>query len=128
MTTFSNMTSILRAIATSAAMGAAYPSWDDAFARKEVRNEWLNTSDTMRRRNPIIFSALDIKGLSPDEMDMLGFGVWSKESGLRLIPLWLFHYISDETKLTSIDGSTSMKPDCDLDVRFGCIAFGIAAD
>lgn len=125
MTTFTDMNSILREIATVASMGAAYEAWDDAFARKEVKNAWSNASDIMRRKRFISFGPSDIKGLSSDELDTLGFGRWDRESGLRLIPLWLVSYISDDTELTCLDGSKALKKDCDLDVRFGCIAYGI---
>ena len=59
-------------------------------------------------------------------MAQLNFGRWSDDSQLRLIPLYLWHCIANGEVLTCIDGKTKIKglDEIDLDVRFGCIAYG----
>ena len=71
----------------------------------------------------------DPNDLSLDDMLKLGFRTWD-DSGLQLIPLWLFPYIKPGASLVSINGETfrfSATED-DNDHRFGLLAFGVIVD
>jgi len=50
----------------------------------------------------------------------------TRDGTIRLIPLWAYNYVGDGETLVSIDGSPAVKgkDEIDLDVRFGCIAYG----
>jgi hypothetical protein len=66
----------------------------------------------------------ELKQLDADELWDLGFNKFN--DSLILIPLWAFNYIKDGEVLYCIDGCKNIKgqDDIDLDIRFGCIAYG----
>ena len=67
----------------------------------------------------------DPNQLTLDEMSSLGFRRWD-ESGLQLIPLWLFPYIQPGSVITDIFGITStFSGREDKDNRFGLLSFGV---
>lgn len=67
----------------------------------------------------------DPNQLTLDEMTSLGFRKWD-ESGLQLIPLWLFPYIQPGSVITDIFGITStFSGREDKDNRFGLLSFGV---
>lgn len=67
----------------------------------------------------------DPNQLTLDEMTSLGFRRWD-ESGLQLIPLWLFPYIKPGSVITDIFGDTStFSGREDKDNRFGLLSFGV---
>ena len=67
----------------------------------------------------------DPNQLTLDEMTSLGFRKWD-ESGLQLIPLWLFPYIQPGSVITDIFGDTStFSGKEDKDNRFGLLSFGV---
>jgi len=96
--------------------------WPDDFCRQEIKEAFTNNSANYE---------LDPNTLTDAQLAELGFQMWSKEQDkvLRLIPLWLFSFIKDGTVLTSISGDVKVKgiddDKIDLDIRAGCIAFGI---
>lgn len=106
-------------------MGLTYESWSKEFSYKEVIENYQNIKEQMKE------IVGDITKLSVDELKDLGFFLWSNEkedlSNLYLIPLWAFDLVPDGTTLTSIEGETAIKgqDSIDLDVRFGCIAYGL---
>jgi hypothetical protein len=112
---------IRRAIVNSAAEVIAYGSWGDDFCTRQVRG----IVDRVKRID--WFSPVDLKDLTSAEMDDLGFGVWSDENPMRLIPLWLLPFLTDEIECECINGEKSVlkKVDMDNDARFGCIAYGV---
>lgn len=98
-----------------AGQGIVYKSWADDFAIQDLRSvvERINTT-------------VDVSGFTKAEFDELGFGTWDEETGLRLVPLWLFPFISDEVEYTAIDGDKIKGRDqMDNDHRDGFLAFGI---
>lgn len=126
MNKFVEIQSVMRELATSAAMGCAYPKWtDEDYKHKHNMGVWKNTRDGMRQIRQLSLTAADIFALSEDELNSLGFGKWD-ETGLRLIPLYIWNYIADGEILHCIDGGTEIKGsnEIDLDVRFGAIAYG----
>lgn len=77
-------------------------------------------------------SAAELFGIQPADMtdrqlDALGFGRWSSQSPMRLIPLWLFPFLAESLVVECIDGETKLikKSEMDTDSRFGCLAYGI---
>ena len=124
MDTYDFLSSVLRELAGSAAMGAAYSSWSDEFARKEARMVWTDAEVPLRRPRDRKVTVAELSTMETTALRALGFGAWDEH--LTLIPLWAWHYIADGEVLTCIDGETSVKgrDDIDLDVRFGCIAHG----
>lgn len=117
--------SVLKEIATRASMGAAYEkNWDANFARKEVVEAWKDERGHMRKARHRKVTVDELKALPVTTLRQLGFGGW--EEGLTVIPLWAWNYIADGETLLCIDGKPYVKGKdaIDLDVRFGCIAFG----
>lgn len=122
---FNFLSSILREIATSASMSAAYDTWDNEFCRKEVKEVWYDIDAPLRRARNRTVTASEVLSLSKDQLLILGFYKWD-DSGLILIPLYLFNYITDDEELICINGDKKIKGhgEVDLDVRRGCIAYG----
>lgn len=115
-------------LATNAAMGSAYEQWSDEYARRSNKTIWKNGTAPLRpRQSDFTITTEQLSTLTPDQLDNLGFARWDDESKLRLIPLYAYNYVADGTVLTSISGDTATKgtDDIDLDVRAGCIAFGV---
>jgi len=102
-------------------MGLSYENWSDEFSYKEIKESYLNIKNLLKE---IIG---DITTLSKEELKELGFAKWEEERELYLIPLWAFDLIPDGTELESISGDKIIKgkDEIDLDVRFGCIAYGL---
>ena len=111
-------------MANVAAMGVAYEEiWSADFSRSEVKSAWFRTSLHDRNQG---FTVEQLRSLDDETLLSLGFMKWDEHNGLRLIPLWACNYIADGETLVSINGNSSIKglDDIDLDIRFGCIAFG----
>jgi hypothetical protein len=102
-------------------MGLFYEQWSDEFSYDEIKERYAKVKEELKG---IIG---DVTALSVDELKELGFKKWDEESNLFLIPLWVFDLIPDGTELESISGGKAIKGlvDIDLDVRFGCIAWGL---
>jgi hypothetical protein len=107
-------------LASRAAQGAAYASWRDDFARKEVAEVWQKPKCSL--------TITQIAEAPEADLLRLGFSRWSNDSDLLLIPLWAFNAVADGEQLTCINGETKIKgtDEIDLDVRFGCIAWGFS--
>jgi hypothetical protein len=71
---------------------------------------------------------IDMKTLTKADAYELGFTKWEEEQpDFLLIPIWLYDAIPDGTEIYSFTGEKRIKgkDEIDLDVRFGCIAYGI---
>jgi len=108
-------------VANRAASGAAYDGWPDEFARSEAREAWKNERVDSRK-----VSARELFQISAADLMGIGFRCW--DENLIVIPLWAVHYLDPEMEVTCIDGSKSRlgDEDVDLDIRYGCIAYGFA--
>jgi hypothetical protein len=117
---------LLHEIASTAAQGAAYHSWSDDFARKEVQEVWEDLSAPLRRARNRRVTVAEMSALSVPTLRRLGFKAW--DDGLTVVPLWVFHYLADGETLTCINGESVVKGKAtiDLDVRGGCLAYGFA--
>ncbi len=119
MTTYEKCQAVRRFIVNRAAEVMNYTSWSDEFAANRIREISEDLSDSIGKIN--------IAELTSIQMDDLGFGRWSEDSPMRLIPLWLFQFLPDEIESECIDGTKSVlkTAEMDNDHRFGCLAYGI---
>lgn len=124
MNTYEFLSTVLCEIAASAAQGAAYSSWSDAFARQDIRKVWNDINATLRRSRQRKVTIAELRAVETTQLHMLGFRTWDKN--LTLIPLWVWNYIADGETLISIFGDTAVKGrnDIGFDVRGGCLAWG----
>lgn len=97
--------------------------WDNEFSMKELKEgfeKYRNDKDVKR-----IF---DINNLTKERARALRFQYWDKEQypNLMLFPLWFALLLPYGTEVISIDGSKfKYSEDTDLDIRYGCVGFGI---
>lgn len=122
MNTYELCQNYRRIILNRAAEVMNYTSWDFEFCTKQIREipEFLKEKEG--------FALIDPNDLTEDQMKDLGFGLWSEENPIRLIPLWLFPFLKDEFSAGSIgDEPATMikKSEMDNDHRFGCLAYGV---
>jgi len=95
-------------------------NWSSDFCVKELKLAMNNIPNQVK--------GIDFSIYSKEELYELGFGNW--DNRLVVIPLSLYNFIPNGTKLTSISGKVSIKgiDDIDLDVRFGCMAYGFVKE
>lgn len=100
-----------------------YKNWDDGFSRIDSKNAFKKFYELLNKENII-----DLNSLTKEEALQLKFDKWDDKSDLYLIPLYMVPLIPKGTKLVCIDGKTitfNDIEDIDLDIRFGCISYGI---
>lgn len=117
-----NLANRLINFAAIASQCAAY-SWDSDFIKSELDKEWRGVP----RHGNRVFIKLeidDLRLLTKDELYAFGFGNWSDD--LVLIPLWARHVIANGEIVYDIFGEEYILgvDKIDLDVRFGCLAYG----
>jgi len=123
MTLLDRCEAIKRTILRATAESMMYESWDDEFRLKNIRevpeivSKWEEKHGSFK---------IDPNEMTEEDLIKLDFGQWSEESNIRLIPIWLYPYLSDEIETISISGSKhTTKAEIDTDHRFGCLAFGV---
>jgi hypothetical protein len=116
--------SVMTELCATAAMGCAYSQWSAAFHHDELDVIWKDKPDVMRKQREVRLTIAELKDLSENDLFDIGFRRWNKE--LVIIPLYLYNYIADGETLICIDGKGAIKGKdfIDLDVRFGCLAYG----
>ena len=96
--------------------------WSDKFCLKEMREaiEYYYSNNGVRE----LFT---LDNLTIERAKVLRFCKWSDEQpNLYLFPLWFVLLLPYGTKVIGIDGDTfEYSEETNLDIRFGCIAFGI---
>lgn len=128
LTPFEQAKEVRRSMAMAAADAVIYRSWPDDFRLSQIRDK----NDRLRA----LCRGIPLDGLTVAECDELGFGRWSSETPLRLIPTWLYPHLRYGDTVTSFTGRAIVvsedytNPDSgegyvDNDARFGCLAFGI---
>lgn len=103
-----------------------YKGWEDDFKVEKINKTYDEFYESLKENNVI-----DFNSLTKEEAIELRFSLWSKETQLYLIPLYLAPLIPAGTELTSITGDTVIFESIesiDLDNRFGCLGFGIKFD
>lgn len=66
----------------------------------------------------------ELRQVPLDDLTDLGFGIWSNESGLLLIPIYFVRAINQGEIVNSINGATCKLSEVDYDVRYGLIGYG----
>lgn len=97
--------------------------WDAEYCKKKVIEYFETFADCKDTKE--VFS---IENLTKERASAIGFGYWDKEEfpNLMLFPLWYVFLLPYGTKVINIWGKeTIYNEKTDLDVRFGCVAFGI---
>lgn len=125
-----NLTPVLANVAknlmNTIQMGVSYKGWSDEFSYSEVKDDYHNIKEQLKA------IVGNVTALTVEELRELGFMLWDDETEekLFLVPLWAFDLIADGTELISISGDKVVKgsDEIDLDVRFGCIAYGIVKE
>ena len=112
---------VRQTIVTRAAEVFCY-RWDDAFSSERIKEipDVFSKSDYFRKVDP--------NEMTVDQLDNLGFQKWDDESGLMLIPLYVYPFLKDEFMCGSISDIAARNikaSDIDTDNRFGCLAYGI---
>lgn len=107
-----------------AAEGRQYTSWGSKFADE-------NAERALERVKGV---RVNFSDLTDFEAELLGFPLWSEQSGIRLIPLWLYPHIAAGQTLHGIFDETVVVPEdytektsscyLDNDHRGGAIAYG----
>jgi hypothetical protein len=118
---------IRKELAGRAAMAACYASsWGDRFVREQIQEVWNDTGRGLRTPTFRKITPNELQSMLPEDLRELGFGLWSDDEPLYLIPLYIYNYLDDGIELKSISGDTKVKgiDEIDLDVRMGCIAWG----
>lgn len=114
-------------LVTEAGKYLTYSSWSDDFCREELRN--------LKERIIEHLGRVSLMGLTAEEADEIGFESWAEGSNLRLIPVWLYPFLSPGDRLESISGKIKIvgtdytNPDTegyiDNNQRFGVLACGV---
>lgn len=97
-----------------------YKNWSDEFCRKEIKEASKKFVDEIKKH-------IDWENLTEEDCKELRFVRWDEESGIYLIPLYLFPIIPIGLKVYSINGDEIVNDGTNLDndIRFGCVAYGI---
>ena len=123
ISTFNLCKWIRKALLTRTGEVLCYKSWSNDYCVKNIR-EALTKLPAMER-----FRLVDPNDLTLEETRDLGFGTWSDESGLMLIPIYLAPFLVDEFQGASINDekvrTIKHKEKEDTDHRFGCLAYGV---
>lgn len=121
MTTFEICKQVRSVVLTRAGELMAYRNWEAKFAQ-----EYMTKLAGEMAERAKWFSPINANDLTAPELDELGFGTWSDEKPIRLVPIWILPFLRDEIDAESISGKkvTSVKAE-DNDHRFGCVAFGV---
>lgn len=107
-----------------AAEAQQYTAWGRDFAEENAK----------KARNRVASISVNFADLTDAEAELLGFQLWSEETGIRLIPLWLYPHIASGQTLHGIFGETVVVSAdytskdslyyLDNDHRGGAIAYG----
>ena len=96
--------------------------WSDEFCLRDIRKaiEKYYSDNSVKE----VFT---LDNLTKERAKALRFGEWSDEQPyLYLFPLWFVLFLPYGTKVIGINGNTfEYSKETDLDIRFGCVAFGI---
>ena len=112
---------VRQAIVNRAAEVFCY-NWDNTSSSKRIKEipDVFSKSDYFRKVDP--------NEMTVDQLDNLGFQKWDDESGLMLIPLYVYPFLKDEFMCGSISDIAARNikaSDIDTDNRSGCLAYGV---
>ena len=96
--------------------------WSNGFCLEDIRKaiERYYSDDSVKE----VFT---LNNLTKERANALRFSKWSDEQpDLYLFPLWFVLFLPYGTKVVDIEGNTfEYSKETDLDIRFGCVAFGV---
>jgi hypothetical protein len=122
LSTFEKCKTIRNSLLTRVGEAMSY-SWSNEFKVENLNDIHKSLKHWEEKHGSFKINPQD---LTIEEMKELGFGSWSEESKMRLIPIWLFPFLCEEFESTSISGSKHLKlSELDNDHRFGCLAYGV---
>jgi len=98
-----------------------YKNWGAEFSYEQL----MKSVDSFNQKHSKYLN-LEICELTYEQLEQLGFGKWSDDTPLRLIPLWLFPFLP-ETIYTGIGEEQLKKSEMDTDHRCGYLAYGIVS-
>ena len=112
---------VRQAIVNRAAEVFCY-NWDNYSSSNRIKEipDVFSKSDYFRKVDP--------NEMTVDQLDNLGFQKWDDDSGLMLIPLYVYPFLKDEFMCGSISDIAARNikaSDIDTDNRFGCLAYGV---
>jgi len=124
MTTYRKCVIIRNSLLTRVGEALSYAEWTDDYRIKNIFGitesveYWEEESSDSFKINP--------NDLTLEQCQDLGFGKWDEQTGIWLIPLWLFSFLCEEFDCLDIFGNKHSKlSELDSDHRFGCLAYGI---
>ena len=112
---------IRKAVLTHCAEVMCYSTWSANFAQQQIRKL---PSELEKAKD---FKLVDPSDLTQEEMEDLGFGMWSDKTKMMLIPLWLKPFLVEKIQAGCINDTEIKEYETitmDDDHRFGCIAYG----
>ena len=97
-------------------------SWDAVSSSKRIKEipDIFSKSEYFRKVDP--------NEMSIEQLLDLGFQKWDEDSGLMLIPLYIYPFLKDEIMCGSISDICARLikvSEIDIDHRFGCLAYGV---
>ena len=112
---------VRQAIVNRAAEVICY-SWSDDFSSKRMKEipDVFSKSEYFRKIDP--------NEMTAEQLAEVGFQKWSEDSGLMLIPLYVYPFLKDEIMCGSISDICERLikvSDIGTDNRFGCLAYGV---
>lgn len=118
----STMTFYLARLANEAAMSVAYTSWTERY-RKERMESALNSFSNS------VMCALDMNGMTEDDLRMLGFVRRDFDEDTWNIPYYLKDAVKSDTLLVDKDGQTviGLPEKADKVIKYGCLEYGVRA-
>ena len=124
MTTYERCCAIRRMIINIAAEVMAYDNWSSDFAASQIRKFPKELAKGEGGKN---YFEIQPSEMNEEQLKDLGFGRWSDETPMHLIPLWLFPFLADGIEVETITGKKKVfkKSEMDNDNRYGCLAYGI---
>jgi hypothetical protein len=130
MKTFELCRHIRKVLLWSVGESHAYKTWSDAYRMAKQAESFAVAVQGVVKDGP-----LHLHELTEDECNFLEFGRWEDGNPLRLIPIWLYPFLTPGDKLRDIDGGevevgqtywvADTEGFVDNGERFGFLAFGI---
>jgi hypothetical protein len=123
LTTFEKVKAIRNSLLIRVGESLSYKSWSNDFRLTNIQD----IHETLKKWEEEYGSfKIDPTDLTFEQMIELGFSSWSEENPMRLIPIWLFPFLTEEFESESISGSKHYKlSEIDNVHRFGCLAYGV---
>lgn len=118
MDTYQKCKAIQAGILRVASEAMLYQTWEATFVKSRIQGiPWMLDH----------VGLVDPNDLTENELIDLGFGRWSQDSPMYLIPLWLFPFLAHKIKARCVNGEEReyLRSEMDNDNRFGCLAYGI---